>query len=548
MLQSLSIKNYAIIDKLDINFQPGFSVITGETGAGKSIIMGALALILGQRADAKQIREGADKCLIEAQFQVSEYNLEAFFNANDLDYDPLCIIRRELLANGKSRAFVNDTPVSTSLLKELGVQLIDIHSQHENLLLKDNSFQLKVLDIVAKNATELKQYQQLYQEFKKLSAELQLMCETSEKNKADKDYFQFQFDQLNSAQLQENEQDELEIELKKLSHAEEIKTNFDSILQQIGNGNHNIISGLKESLSAFRKITKFMPDIEEFEERLNSCLIEIKDIENEIETRQNDIVFDPQRFDIVTQRLDLINSLLQKHRSADIAELLNLQTELSEKLTNIDLSDEAIIRLEKEIKTIENQVNEAVQKLTQSRIKAAQIVEKELAEKLSLLGMSKVSFKVEINQIDKMTTTGCNRVDFLFSANANTVLQAVSETASGGEISRVMLALKSLIANNKALPSIIFDEIDTGISGEIADKMADIMLRMSAGMQVICITHLPQIAAKGTQHYKVYKNPTTNIKCLSEPERITEIAQMLSGATLSEAAIHNAKVLLKHKK
>lgn len=545
MLTSLFIRNFAIIEKLEISFEKGFSVITGETGAGKSIMMGALSMVLGQRADSKTIKQGADKCLIEASFDIATYNLQHFFEQNDLDYDGVCIIRREIQANGKSRSFVNDTPVPLSTLKDLGERLIDIHSQYENLSLKDNLFQLNVVDTVANNEKELTAYRTHFDQLKQLTQQLDSLVETNAKSSADKEYLEFQCDQLQQAKLQPGEQEELEAELKQLTHAEEIKQELDRMQQLLSDEVGGVAVNLKESLNSIRRISKFFQESEAFEQRLNSCYIEIKDLAFEIGTKQNDIDFDPQRIEYINQRLDLIYSLQHKHRVATIDELLSLQTDFEEKLKKIASFDDEIEALKKQITEAEKRANQAATALTQSRLKVCKPMEDTLIKQLKQLGMPHVRFKVSVTEKPDLTEKGRDQTDFLFSANENTPLLAVSEIASGGEISRVMLSIKSLIVGSKTLPTIIFDEIDTGVSGEIADKMAEIMREMSARMQVICITHLPQIAAKGQYHYKVFKTlSTTNIKKLSTDERITEIAQMLSGSNLSEAAILNAKTLL----
>jgi DNA repair protein RecN (Recombination protein N) len=545
MLKSLYIRNFAIIEKLEISFDKGFSVITGETGAGKSIIMGALAMVLGQRADSKTIKQGAEKCLIEACFEIADYDLQPFFDENDLDYAASCIIRREILANGKSRSFVNDTPVSLSMLKDFGEKLIDIHSQYENLLLKDNLFQLNVIDTIAKNEKERAEYQKHFNQFKLLTQQLNELIDSNAKNSADKEYLEFQYNQLETAKLQPDEQEELENELKQLTHAEEIKTELDKINMLLSNDMGGVIVNLKEGLNSIRRINKFMPESERFEERLNSCYIDIKDLASEIEVKQNDIDFDPQRIEYINQRLDLIYSMEHKHRVSSISELLDLQNEFEEKLQKIASFDEEIDSLKKQITTAEKQAADAATVLTNSRVKISKQMEDKLVKQLKQLGMPHVRFNVSITEKQDLAANGKDQTDFLFSANEHAPLLAVSEIASGGEISRVMLSLKSLIATSKTLPTIIFDEIDTGISGEIADKMAEIMRQMSTEIQVLCITHLPQIAAKGKTHFKVYKDQSaTNIKQLTSDERVTEIAQMLSGSNLSEAAILNAKTLL----
>jgi len=545
MLTSLLIENYAIIDKLEISFEKGFSVITGETGAGKSIMMGALGLVLGQRADAKTIKEGTAKCLIEATFEVGDYNLQAFFEENELDYDNSCIIRREILSNGKSRSFVNDTPINLIQLKEIGIKLIDIHSQHENLMLNDKLFQLEVVDIIAQSQDELAIYQELYTQYKELNKELNELIGLAAKSTVDKEYLQFQFSQLQTANLKIGEKEVLEDELKKLTHTEEIKIELSKLHQLLSDESNGIVLGLKESLNSIRRASKYLTSTEEMEERLNSAYIDLKDLSKEIEVKHNDVEFNPERLDFINQRLDIFYTLEQKHRVSGIEELISIQHEIEDKLKRIDSFDGDISDIQKQLEEISNQLTLAANKLSLKRNAISKEISKHLIEQLSSLGMPKVRFEVLISEKQEFSLNGKDQVEFLFSANEKSPMQAVAQIASGGEISRLMLSLKSLIANTKALPTIVFDEIDTGVSGEIADKMADIMAEMSKGIQVICITHLPQIGSKGTIHYKVFKeSSSTKIKRLTDSERITEIAQMLSGSTLTEAAIQNAKTLL----
>ncbi len=545
MLSSLHIKNYAIIQSLSIDFESGFSVVTGETGAGKSIIMGALALVLGQRADAKVIHEGAEKCLIEACFEIKEYNLESFFDENDLDYDDHCIVRREVLAGGKSRSFINDTPVSLSILKDFAEQLIDIHSQHQNLLLKDNSFQLNVIDIIAKNETLRKEYFYFYRKNKDLQHELEELIASNAKNKAEQEYIQFQLEQLEKAQLKENEQEELEEEQQRLTHSEEIKTELGKASQLLLDDTSGIIANLKEASSAIKKIVRYLPETSEQEERISSNLIDLKDLAQEIDRLQNNIEFDPQRIEFINQRLDLIYTLEQKHQVSSIAGLISLQAEWEQKLSKIESADEEIAGLRKQIAETETQALNFAKQITETRVNSGKIIVEKLIAQLKQLGIPHIRLEISVAEKNELTATGKDQIEFLFSANEKSPLQPIAQIASGGEISRVMLSIKSLLASVKTLPSIIFDEIDTGISGEVADKMATIMQQMSHSMQVICITHLPQIAAKGNHHYSVFKQKSeTNIKQLNPEERITEIAQMLSGASMTEAAIQNAKALL----
>jgi DNA repair protein RecN (Recombination protein N) len=549
MLKHLSIQNYALIAQLEMNFEQGFSVITGETGAGKSIILGALALALGQRVDSKTIKENADKCVIEVYFDIKEYALHDFFENNELDYDETCIIRREILSNGKSRSFVNDTPITLTALKELGAQLIDIHSQHENLLLSNPLFQLTILDIVAKNNNMLANYQAAFKTFIALTTELETLVLNAEKYKTEKDYLQFQFSQLEEAHLQKDEQTELEEELELLTHSEEIKAQLEkakSLLQQDEQG---ILPSLKETINAIKKITSFLPSEKETEERLSSCYIELKDIVQEVETKQLSVDFDPQRQEYIQQRLDLIYSLQKKHKATSIDELLVLKDSFEKQLSRIESFDDEILALQKRVEETKTEVQNHANTLSKTRQNVIPDITHIVSTQLQQLGIPHVQFSITITQKQQWSLFGNDDVQFLFSSNKHTTPMPVSQIASGGEVSRLMLCLKALIANTSTLPTIIFDEIDTGVSGEIADKMGEIMKQMSASIQVISITHLPQIAAKGNKHYKVFKkheekSTSTHIKKLTEQERIQEIAQMLSGSTLTEAAIKNAEALL----
>ena len=549
MLQQLHIQNYALIEHIEIDFVSGFSVVTGETGAGKSIILGALGLLLGQRADSKSIKEGCDKCIIEAVFDISDYPLSNFFEENELDYQNNCIIRREIHANGKSRSFVNDTPIGVNQLKELGAKLIDVHSQHENLLLSNPQFQLNIVDTVAQNSELLKNYQQVFNEYKKLKNELSELLATAEKSASDKDYLQFQYTQLNDARLQSDEQTALEEELKILSHSEEIKTNLSQIVSHINKDEQGVLSLLKECVQSMRKTVSFLPAEKELEERLSACYIEIKDLVQEVENKENTIEYSPEKLEFIQQRLDLIYTLQKKHKVSTVEELLRLQNEFATQLSRIDSFDEDIAALKKKIEAKECEVEKLANELSEKRKQAIPKIIEQITKQLQELGMPQVQFDIVLNDKSEWTVSGRDDAQFLFSSSKHISPKPVSQIASGGEISRLMLGLKSLIANMGGLPTIIFDEIDTGVSGEIADKMASIMQQMSQAMQVISITHLPQIAAKGDQHYKVFKkhdtdSTATHITQLSAAERIQEIAQMLSGAMLTDAAILNAKELL----
>ena len=550
MLRSLYIQNYALIEKLDIGFDAGFSVITGETGAGKSIILGAIGLMLGQRADVKAIRQGASKCVIEARFDISAYGMQPFFEENELEYEDECILRREVYASGKSRAFINDTPASLVQMKELGEQLIDVHSQHQNLLLNKEGFQLNVLDILSHNDEQLSVYQSLYKDWKQAQQDLEDLIARAEQNKADEDYIRFQLEQLEEANLVAGEQEELEQEADTLSHAEEIKAGLFRAGQLLTSDEGGLLASLKESLNTMLGLQKVYSPATELAERLESTYIELKDVSQEIASQEEDVEFNPDRLEEVNDRLNLIYTLQQKHRVATVGELLTLTEEYSAKLAAITSYDERIAGQTALCDTLYNKVKKQAAVLTKARVKAALEVEKQMASRLVPLGMPNVRFQVEMGMRKEPGVHGEDTVNFLFSANKNGALQNISSVASGGEIARVMLSIKAMIAGAVKLPTIVFDEIDTGVSGEIADRMADIMQEMGEqDRQVISITHLPQIAARGCAHYKVYKqdNETetnSHIRRLADGERVEEIAHMLSGATLTEAALNNAKVLL----
>ena len=551
MLQSIHIQNYALIETLDINFHPGFSVITGETGAGKSIILGAIGLLVGQRADIKTIRNGANKCVVEARFDVSSYQLESFFEENDLEYEGgECILRRELLASGKSRAFINDTPASLVQMKALGEKLIDVHSQHQNLLLNHEDFQLSVLDILAHDEEHLAIYKTLYKEYKQASRELAELVEQAEKSRQDEDYIQYQVNQLEGANLQAGEQEELEQEAETLSHAEEIKAGLYKVDQQMSSDGMTLLSVAKDCIHTLQSIAKVYSPAQEWTTRMENCHIELKDLACEIANASEDIEFNPSRLEFVNERLNLIYSLQQKHHVSSVEELIDIAKELRTQLDAITSSDDHINELTRRKEELYGKVKTSAQLLTNVRTIAAKEIEKQMQAYLVPLGMPNVRFAVELTPRKEPDASGMDSVSFLFSANKNGTLQNVASIASGGEIARVMLSLKAMIAGAVKLPTIIFDEIDTGVSGSIAEKMALIMQEMGqADRQVISITHLPQIAARGANHYKVYKEDTetgtnSHIRPLDHEERINEIAHMLSGATLTDAALNNAKALL----
>lgn len=551
MLQSIYIQNYALIDTLDISFIPGFSVITGETGAGKSIILGAIGLLLGQRADIKAIKKGANKCIVEARFNISSYQMEPFFAKRDLEYDSEeCIIRRELYSSGKSRAFINDTPASLTQMKELGEKLIDVHSQHQNLLLNHEGFQLNVLDILARDDKELTAYKSIFTEYKSVCKQLSDFIAQAEQSRKDEDYIRFQLEQLDDARLQEGEQAELEQEAETLSHAEEIKAGLYKVDQIMASDEGSLLSAMKECMQTLRNIAKVYTPAQEWISRLDSCYIELKDLSHEIAGAQEEVEFNPTRLDFVNERLNLLYTLQQKHHVQTVEELIAVTADYHEKLNAITSFDDRILELTAEKDTLYNKVLKQAAALTQLRASAGKNIEKQMQSLLVPLGMPNVRFVVELTPRKEPDSKGMDSVTFLFSANKNGTLQNVASVASGGEIARVMLSLKAMIAGAVKLPTIIFDEIDTGVSGSIAEKMALIMQEMgNCNRQVISITHLPQIAARGIAHYKVYKEDTetgTNsyIRRLTDEERVKEIANMLSGATLTEAALNNARALI----
>ena len=552
MLKQLYIKNFTLIDELDITFHSGFSVITGETGAGKSIILGALHLLLGARADSKQIKNGSSKCVVEAHFDLSHYGLETFFDEFGIDYDANdCIIRREVIDNGKSRAFVNDTPVALTTMRELGEQLIDIHSQHQNLLLQKEDFQLNVVDIIADNAQLRQSYLQAYNEYHKATKRFNDFQEASQKSKENEEFLRFQFSELDKAKLFAGEDEELEQQSRTLSHVEDIKSALYDASSALSSEDGGCVEKTKNASSRLHDITEVFPEIKDVDERLSSAYIELKDIAQEIERKLEDVDFDPRQLDEINSRLDLIYALEQKFHASSVDELINEYKRLQDELASIDGGDEQLEQLQQEMQEKYDVAMKLARKLSDARKKAAQKVEEGLKQRLVPLGIPNVKFKIEFKERD-CSPSGIDKVSFLFSANSSTALQPVSQVASGGEISRVMLSLKAMISGAVKLPTIIFDEIDTGVSGRVAEKMAQIMKEMGDNhRQVLSITHLPQIAAIGATHYKVSKEETaqgtiSHMQMLTEQERIEEIAQMLSGSDISEAAIANAKTLLKN--
>ena len=551
MLKQLYIKNFTLIDELDIELYKGFSVITGETGAGKSIILGAIGLLTGQRADSKSVKAGADKCVIEAHFDLSPYGMERFFEDNEIEWDGEdTIIRRELTAAGKSRAFINDTPVALSVLKELGEQLIDIHSQHQNLLLQKQDFQLSVVDIIAQDSQQLADYQDTYNRYQQAQKQLRELKESIEQGRQQTDFMQFQYDELSAANLTEGEQEELEQQSETMEHAEDIKTALYEASNNLDADEHGAVTLVRRAMLSLQGISKVLPMATELSERLNSCHIELKDIAAEVESALDEVDFDPSELDSIQQRLDRLYDLEKKYHADTVEELILQRDRLQQQLAAIENSDEALSELEAQCQQLKDACQQKADQLTTMRQQAAKAIEQQMQQRLVPLGMPNVKFQICISK-ESLGRSGQDGISFLFSANTSTPLQPVSQVASGGEIARVMLSLKAMISGAVKLPTIIFDEIDTGVSGKIAEKMGEMMQEMGQQeRQVISITHLPQIASKGSHHYRVSKEETergttSRMQELSAEQRINEIAQMLSGSDISEAAIQNAKELLK---
>ncbi len=550
MLSKLQIKNYALIDALDIEFDSQLNIITGETGAGKSIIMGALGLILGNRAESKHFFDETSKCIIEGHFEIAPYELQEMFSSLDLDYEDRTIIRRELHADGKSRAFVNDTPVTLQTLKALGEKLIDIHSQHATLQINTESFQLLVLDTVAAQQPLLLTYKKQYQAYKKAVADLQELEESLAKSRAEYDFNQFVFQELEQANLQEAEQEELEAEQSQLENAEEIKKHFHGAVSLLQSEEINVLDGLKSAVAMVQSGARYLPAAESLYERLQSSLIELKDVSAELEQLADGVLMDEERLSIVAERLSLIYSLQKKHRADTVAALLTLQQEFEHKLLDSDQQEEQIDRLKKEIEALRNNLITSAKQITANRMDVKGRIETEVQSVLAKVGMPNAQLQIDLTQREDFKSSGQDEVAFLFSANKGQSLQPIHKVASGGELSRVMLAIKSLVAKSSSLPTIIFDEIDTGISGEVALRVGEIMEQLAAHMQVISITHLPQIASQGNAHFKVYKEDLgqrtkSNIVLLKKEERVLEIAQMLSGANPEATAIKHAEEMLK---
>ncbi|MBR5467139.1 MAG: DNA repair protein RecN [Bacteroidaceae bacterium] len=551
MLKHLHIENYALIEKLEIDIENGFTVITGETGAGKSILLGAIGLLTGERADLTAIQHGKTRCIIEAVFSIKEYNLKYLFDEEDLDYDgEECIIRRELTANGKSRAFINDTPTSLSVLKRMAPYLIDIHSQHQNLLLGKEDFQISILDTVVKNTDIRQKYNKAFTTWKNIKKELEQAISTLENNQKDEDYLRFLFDELEQFKPKPEEDEYLKQQCEKLEHAQEIKGALLQGNYLLTEGEAPILDTIRQTRNSISSIKNFFPEAEELAERLESCRVELQDIAETLESEGEEIEYDPELLEQVQSRLNTLYSLEQKHHVSTSEELIAIKNDLEAKLELVDNSEEHIAHLKKQEEKAKEDVIEIGENLTSSRQKAATLLEKEVIEKLSLLGMPKVRFKVSIQESPEPLSNGLDKVTFLFSANLGSDMQNISNVASGGEIARVMLTLKAIQTKTSALPTIIFDEIDTGVSGHIAESMAHIMRQMGKeNTQVISITHLPQIASLGESHFKVWKEDKdgytfSHITQLSIDERVEEIANMLSGSNVSTEAYNNAKVLL----
>ncbi len=552
MLKHLYIKNYALIEELDMDFQEGFSVITGETGAGKSILLGAIGLLLGQRADSKSIQTGASRCVIEAEFYLEGFGLETFFSENDFDFEGhTCTLRRELTSAGKSRAFINDTPATVAQLKELGSHIIDIHSQHQNLLLANENFQMEILDILGNNEERIKQYSTIYQEYKTLEHALEKLKERINSDKENEDYLRFQLKQLSEFNPVAGEDETLQEEAETLSHAEDIKSALFQATERMSGEQYGIVSSLRQVLQTLQSATRHYPAAEEWCARVEEAYIDLKDLSQELEEKAESIAFDPQRLETINNRLDELYTLEKKHHTDSAEGLVRIKEQLALQLGEMDCSEEDIAEKEKELAQVKKNLVEKAGELTQSRSEAATLLQEKMHSMLAPLGMPNAHLDVQVAPLETPSAKGMDQVVFFFSANKNGTPRPIADVASGGEVARVMLSLKTLISKAKQLPTIIFDEIDTGVSGNIADCMAQMMKEMASNhkMQVISITHLPQIAAMGATHYRVYKEDTSDqtlshIKQLDKEERIKEIANMLSGAQVSQAAIENAKQLL----
>lgn len=549
MLTSLSIKNFALIEKLDIDFSENFSIITGETGAGKSILLGALGLVLGKRADLSSLKNKEEKCVIEAQFDIARYNLEPFFEANDLDFEKETIIRREILSSGKSRAFVNDSPVNLQELQELGEYLIDIHSQHQTQELSEENFQFDIIDSMAGNASEIASYKSLLKKYRSLKTNLTALQSRLQEASKEQDYNSFLLEELLAAKLKSGEQEELESVFEQLNNVELIKENLDRAVSIAEEEQFGVLHNLKEIKASLQKIASFSADYNSLFERITSASIELDDIVSELSQKTESLMSDPEQLELVNQKLQTIYNLQQKHQVKTVDELLLIQEDLDKKVISVDSLQQEIEQAEKEIAESESSLDTIAATISEKRQNAIPVLTEKLVAILELLGMPNVRFKIEVTLSDSYHANGKDDLQFLFAANKGSDFGLLKKTASGGEMSRIMLAVKSILAQYQKLPTIIFDEIDTGVSGEIAHKMGEIMKEMSKTMQVFAITHLPQIAAKGNTHFKVFKSVVgdqtlSELKLLSADERVIEIAQMLSGKDISDSAINHAKALL----
>lgn len=549
MLSKLSVHNYALIRDLDLDFEDGLTIITGETGAGKTILLGALSLILGTRADTSVLLEKDDKCVVEGTFRIEDYNLEEFFSGNDLDYEQVALLRREINPAGKSRAFINDTPVTINLLRELGERLIDIHSQHQTLMLNDNSFQLNVIDSFAGTSQLLCEYRDRFKKYRILKREYDDAIEKSEKNKKDLEYFRFQLDQLDKARLIRGEQEDLEKEQELLSHAEEIKIGLTGVSQLFSSETGSILSYLNEVRTILNKIKEYLTGGEELLARSVTTYIELNDLASEFDKLAGSVNADPQRLAEINERLDLIYSLIRKHRVNDLIELIAKREEFREKVKSIETGDERLAEMDSRVRNIEGELRKLAEEISGKRKNITGEAEKSITGMLRQLGMPNARFRIALAEVGNLTESGTDHADFLFSANKQIEPENLARIASGGELSRVMLSLKSLLTKNTKLPTIIFDEIDSGVSGEVADKVGQILAGMGKYMQVINITHLPQVASRGLRHFHVYKDDTgdstiTRVKLLSKEERIMEVARLLSGSEITATAVRNAKELL----
>ncbi len=550
MLAKLYVQNYALIKNLDVEFENGLTIITGETGAGKSILLGALSLILGNRADTSVLLEKNEKCIVEGTFRIDEYDLAEFFSANELDYEPATILRREINPAGKSRAFINDTPVTLNILKEIGDRLIDIHSQHQTLMLSDNSFQLNVIDSYAGTMKLKSSYRKEYFGYRKLKKEYNEAKEKTEKNKADLEYYQFQLDQLEDAKLVEGEQEELEREQELLSHAGEIKIALGNISGLFSTEGNSVLTSLRDVKNILSKVKEYLPGGDELLSRTESSFIELNDLSGEIEKLAASIEADPQRLALVNDRLDTIYSLIQKHRVGSLDELIRKKDEIKRIVKSIVTGDERMSELEAILEKEREKLTALSGEISEKRMNVLRDVENRITDLLKQMGMPNAKFRITLSRLVDFTSAGTDHADFLFSANKQVEPENLAKTASGGELSRVMLSLKSLLTMKINLPTIIFDEIDAGVSGEVADKVGQILAGMGKYIQVVNITHLPQVASRGDKHYHVYKDDEgdstiTRIKLLSPEQRIMEVARLLSGSEITDTAIKNAKELLK---